>query len=810
MSLAAAATCAPVVNQGACSHCGLPAEARVTAESGEVFCCSGCETVYFALRSAGLDAYYSKRDGAGAPARPSRGTFEHFDDPGFLEMYATHVDGEARIELVLEGVHCAACLWLIEKLPKVVPGVVEAQLSFAESLVRIRWQPDTVKLSRIAETLDSFGYPPHPFNQARARSLQDQASRTLLAKIGIAGATFGNVMLLSFALYSGDASGMTTEYADFFRWASLVISVPSVMWTAQGFFRGAWASLRTRTPHMDLPVSVGILAALFWGARETLLGSGRIYFDSVTMLVFLLLIGRYIQAYQTRAARNATDLLFALSPSSCRVKTGETSHLVPADSVPKLAIVEIRSGERVGVDGEIVAGATHLDESLLTGETKPRSAGIGAVVHAGTVNLSQRIEVRALRTGRETRLAQLVRDVERAAENKGQTVMLADRLAGYFVVVALGLAVVTYLVWQSRDPEAAFNNAIALLIVTCPCALGMATPLAAGVALGRAARQGILVKGMRFVEQLSRPGLFVFDKTGTLTLGQMRVVDAGPLDTELTALLRAAVQGSAHPVAQALQRDLALAPVRPVDSFHEFLGEGIRATVAGADVGVGSGALMRRLGVEVDGSRTRALLDGGLSPVYVAVDGRLRATLGVGDPIRPEAKDCLRTLTSLGYQLAILSGDRQELVDRTVGLLGIPFESAQGERSPEQKLAFVTERRAAGPVYMVGDGVNDAAALTASDVGIAMSGGAEASLAAADVFSTRAGLSPILELVSGSRRTLRVIHLNIAFSLAYNLLAAGLCLYGVITPLIAAVLMPLSSLTVVTNSLRARTFEKAP
>lgn len=823
-----AAPAGPRTTSAACSHCGLPVpHSLLSVGEGEQFCCSGCRVVHRALQQNGLLSYYDKRaafadDEASRPALATGGDYAHFDDPSFIQTYAAPKAELLEMEFYLEGLHCPACIWLVEKLPSLLDGVGEARSSYAEGRLRVLWDPSRVALSQIARTLDSLGYPPHPAGQGRSRELQRKVDRALLVRIGVAAAAFGNVMLLSFALYSGQGMSlpflnlsstvsMNESTVQFFRWLSLGIAVPAVLWTAMTFFRGGLAALRTWTPHMDLPVSIGILAALGWGTYATFSGNGEIYFDTVTMLVFLLLVGRWLQSRQQRAANEATDLMFALAPSSSRVVEADGVREVPTDSVKEGALIEVRSGDRVGVDGTVLEGRSKLDESLLSGESAPVEVGPGSTVSAGTVNLSSRLLIRALRTGRDTRLSQLVKEVEVAASRKAPVVLFADRMSGIFVVVVMSLAALTVALWGVAE---GLPHAIALLIVTCPCALGLATPLAASVALGRAAKRGVLVKGMQYIEALAKPGLIVFDKTGTLTAGCLSVVEFDG-DRTTAALVKALEQRSAHPIAAAFIRDLPLGPALPVEEFEEERGgasegSGVRGRVNNHDVRVGNESFVRSAGVSIPGERTAHLVSRGLSPVYVAVDGRIEAVAGIGDAVRPEAAACLGELHALGYRLALLSGDRQEVVEHVTSELGVHFEVALGQQSPEDKLRYVEQARERGVVYMVGDGVNDAAALAAATVGIAVHGGAEASLAAADVFTTRGGLSPLVMLTHGARKTLGVIRRNLVFSLLYNLTAAGLAVAGLITPLVAAILMPLSSLTVLTNSLRAKTFEDVP
>lgn len=806
-----------------CAHCGLPLTEDVAA-NGSTFCCQGCETIYNALCGAGLRAFYDQREATPKRAAVSTSTsaFSSFDDLDFARLY-TSQEGDSTVRnvaLFVEGVHCAACVWVLEKLPTLVPGVLRAELNYSESLLRVSWDTQRVTLSKVASTLADLGYPPHPADARLEASLETASDRTLLARIGVAGAAFGNVMLLSFALYSSEYGGldMGRDYEEFFRWASLVVTVPSVLWTAWPFFRGGLAAIRTRTPHMDLPVSIGIGAALIWGTVTTFFGQGELYFDSVTMLVFLLLLGRLLQGRHQRRARRATDLLLCLSPSTSRIIEETGLRVVPTQSVPKGALVEVHMGERVGIDGIVQSGESNLDESLLTGESRPRRVAVGDMVAAGTINVTRPLRVRAVNTGQDTRLAQLVRDMERASERKAPVVLFADRLSARFVKVVLALATLTFVIWLPAGMTVAIDRAVSLLIVTCPCALGLATPLAAAAALGQAAKRGLLVKGMKFLELMTEPGLIVFDKTGTLTAGKLSVVDGENLD-ELAPFIRAAEERSAHPIAQALLAALpeTCAEQQPhVDSLQETLGRGVAAKMtspAGTkhEVYIGSRKFVQdHCSSDTETERTRALLRRGLSPVYVVVDGRLEAILGVGDPIRPDTIETLQELRLLGYQVAVLSGDRREVVEHLVAETGVLFAFVESEQSPEQKLAFVEAQAQRGAVYMVGDGVNDAAALRAARVGIAVHGGAEASLAAADVFSTKPGLAPVLDLVVGSQRTLQTIRRNLQFSLSYNIAAAVLAVIGYINPLIAAILMPLSSLTVVTNSFRSRTFQQSP
>jgi Cu2+-exporting ATPase len=560
---------------------------------------------------------------------------------------------------------------------------------------------------------------------------------------------------------------------------------------------------------MDLPVSVGILAGTSAGVVNTVRGTGEIYFDSVTGLIFLLLVGRWLQRRRQRVAAGAADLVAALAPSTARVVTDDGTTETAAGDVAVGSLVEVRAGDRIPVDGDVLDGVSTIDASLLTGESMPGAVRAGDLVHAGTTNLTSRLLVRTARAGAATRIAELAAKMEAARLSRAPAVLLADRVARVFVVVVLGLAALTFAYWTLLGSPHALDTTIAVLVVSCPCALGLATPLTMSAALGQAARSGLLVKGGAAVEQLARPGLVVFDKTGTLTRGKLTIEETVG-EASLLPLVAAAEQLSTHPVARALGTAAgACAPGLCVEDFREIPGRGIVATVDGLGLVVGTLEHVRSYGpvpAELEGA-VSDMAARALTPVVAADRAGHAVVFGLGDPLRPEAPRALASLADLGYRLAVLSGDRPETVRATADRLGVTLDVVRGGVSPEDKLQLVTEFRERGPVFMVGDGVNDAAALGAATAGIAVHGGAEASLGAADVFATEGGLDPVVRAFRGAGRTLSVLQTNIAISLVYNVVAASLAMAGVIGPLLAAVLMPLSSLTVVTLAYRSRTFE---
>lgn len=819
----------PIASGSSTDPSGHPAEPR----SSEIlaFCCDGCETVYQVLHGAGLEQYYRVRDALGEQDRPvqlAQEGFEALDAESFTRRYVrTTARGTQEVDLYLEGVHCAACVWLVEKLPQVAPGCVNARLDFTRARATVEWDGQKTQLSALARLLGSLGYKPHPWRHGDIASLRKQEDQRLWMRIGVAAAVVMNVMFLAIAMYAGEysalgggaAGGLDPTLDQLFRWASLAIFLPSVMWSAWPFFSGALASLRSGVLHMDLPLSIGILVGFVASAWRVILGHGDIYFDSLGMLICLLLVARWFQKKGQRAAGEAAELLQALTSSSARVVNPDSGQETPLQVDALLPGMQVRvlSGESIPADGLVMEGSSFVDRAVLSGESEPVAVAVGEKVYAGTVNLQSPLLITLTETGEETRVGRLMRMMEEASSRRAPIVQLADRLTGMFVATVLGLSVLTAMGWSMVSPDRALEHVVALLIVTCPCALGMATPVALAVAIGRAARQGVLIKGGDAVERLAHARHILLDKTGTLTEGKLSLT-SWTGDDEARSLLFTVEQSSAHPLAKAAVRGLEGARVLPIGKVEEVLGGGLVARYqpdgaaerletgpeTGAEVVVGSRRFMDGRGVQLPTAMAQALdevLARGHSPVLVAVAGVVRGVAGFGDPLRADTRDAILKLKSLGFTVGILSGDHPTVVANVGQQLGLDPARVFGGLSPEQKLAHVEAAVKAGEVVMVGDGVNDAAALSAASVGVSVHGGAEASLAAADVFLTRPGLMPVVACVEGARATLGVVRRNLTFSIGYNLLGAGLAMGGLMGPLLAALLMPFSSGTVVGSSL---------
>lgn len=797
--------------QCACAHCGLSVpDGLVEPEAVHQFCCTGCHTAFALLHEHGLDSYYRFADRRDRPVHSSGRSYEEFDHPAFAQLYVTQTpEGLARTELYLEGVHCASCVWLVERVPLLQAGVVRAELDVRRSLAVIEWSDEALSLSSIARTLDALGYPPHPFRGVVRADVRRREDRAMLTRIGIAGAIAMNMMLAALALYAGELNSMDTSLTHFFRWVSLVLMIPGFVWPGRVFFTGAWAAIRTRSLHMDLPIAIALTAGFVRGTINTVTGTGPIYFDGLALLIFALLVGRFLQQRGQRMAADSAELLHAIAPSTARVVEADTIRDMPTEALLPGMVLDVRAGDSFAADGVIVRGKSSVNAALLTGESYPASVQTGDAVYAGTLNMTAPLRVRVEQAGASSRIAKLLRQVDESVQRRAPVVILANRLAGVFTAIVLLLAAVTFVIKWQLGQGAALDDAIALLVVTCPCALALATPLAVTVSVGRAAGNGMLVKGGDALELLSKPGTLILDKTGTLTEGHTTLVEwIAP--EGVAPLVLALEHGSTHPLADGFRR--AWPEIAPGSvSFSEHVaGGGVRGVVEGHDVWIGSPRFVAPA-IHTVHPLVAVLQTGvsaGLTPVHVVVDGEWLGIARLGDRVRDDAAASLDTLRRQGWRTVLLSGDAPDVAAAVGASLGFAPSDTIGGASPEAKLAFVEQSKAHGTVIMVGDGVNDAAAIAAAHVGIGVHGGAEACLATADIYLTRPGLSALVALTDGARGTMRVIRRNIGFSIGYNVIGASLAIAGVLTPLIASVLMPAASITVVLGSWYGRTFPR--
>jgi Cu2+-exporting ATPase len=777
----------------------------------EQFCCTGCRAAWQLINACGLGVFYHMVDAAG-DKRPgslrTRGDrrFEEFDHVESLGRCAKGPNDLAKAQLRITGIHCSACVWLLEKLPTMVRGVVRAHVNWSKSTVTVVWHPEQVQLSSVAETLNRLGYSPSLYRDDRDDDHRALENRRQLIQIGIAAAAAGNNMLIATALYLGMFSHMSADIETLMRIASCVVGLVSFLGPGRVFLRGAVNAVRTWTPHMDLPIALALAIGTTVGFVNTVRGTGEIYFDSLSVLICLLLIGRWIQFRQQTRAADAVALLYKLTPRRARkLVNGKTVEVFADELIPD-DLASIRPGDLIPADGTVIEGVSSVDESILTGESRAVQRQFGHSVAAGTMNVDGFLTIRVTAAASETRIHQVMKLVEEAGAKKPAIVLWANRIGGYFVLIVMGLSLITLLIWLQFDPSRATDRVVAVLVVSCPCALAMATPLAISVALGRLARHRILVKSGDVLQSMIDPGMIWLDKTGTLTSGKMRVQSWNG-DKHWIPIVAEVERNFDHPIANALVEFAN--EVNPLLGAHpkdvhdiKLAAGGVVATAGVHRLLIGNRLLLESFGVVV--GRDWLTLESRIlrkhrSPIWIAIENEIAAVASLGDTIRLDSYALVRKLKRWGWKVGILSGDHNEVVESVARELEI--EKFMGGLSPEQKLSFVNSSLQDGATVMVGDGVNDGAALAAATVGIAVDGGAEASLSAAPVYLARSGLTGICDLITVAIATKKALQLNFVVSITYNIFGVGLAMIGVLGPLFAAILMPLSSVTVIALSL---------
>jgi Cu2+-exporting ATPase len=810
-----------------CYHCGLPIPAGLDlpVEIGgqrREMCCAGCQAVAQAIVDNGLADYYRHRDAMPESPREALpqivADFVLFDHPDVQKNFVRRAEGaagehEQEAALILEGITCAACVWLNESHVRRQPGVTAIDINYTTRRARVRWDERVTKLSAILEAIAAIGYRAHPYDVGRSEELAQKERKAALWRLFVAGFGMMQVMMYAVPVYLaqvGTEGDMTPDIEALMRWASLILTVPVIGYSAAPFFVSAWRDLKLHRVGMDVPVALGVGAAFAASVWATLTAAGEVYFDSVTMFVFFLLSGRYLEMMaRQKAARSVETLARAIPafatrlaawPCAASAAAGErvaVAELCPGDAV------QIKPGETVPADGCELEGESAADESLLTGESRPVPKRAGDALIGGSTNMASPLVMRVERVGDATRVAAIQRLMERAAAEKPHLVELADRIAGRFIAVLLLLAVVTALAWWWIDAARALWIFVAVLVVSCPCALSLATPAALTVATGALAARGVLVTRGHAIEALARVDRFIFDKTGTLTVGRMMLVEVLPLRGDVAralALAAALERGSEHPIARALAVGAVDAGIE-VDGLRATTGAGVEGSIEGCTWRLGRPefvAALHGMPVPLD---VQAIVGAGDTVIALGNAGGWQAFFRLSDSLRPEASAMVARLSTEGIKLSIFSGDAPAAAQRVGVALGIA--DARGGLSPEDKHAALKALQGAGEtVAMVGDGVNDAPVLAQAQVSIAMGGGADLARANADVVLLGNDLQALPEGLALARRTLLVVKQNLIWAFAYNLLAIPLAMAGWVTPWMAGIGMSASSLLVVLNALR--------
>ncbi len=773
-----------------CIHCGNSVSASLRSD----FCCNGCKLIYELLNKRGLAQYYSLKAKTESlrkplPAFDPISDYTYLDSPESLKIYSwsdTSDPSHRWMEFYLEGVHCAACVWLTEKVAEFVDDVRQIRLNLGTSIATVK-VGTLGSFSEVAQEFLKMGYRPHPIQKGMTDLLQKKETRTLLVQLGVAGACAGNIMLLAISLYGG----VEGDLAHHFKWVSFILFLPVITYSALPFYKSALNSLKSKQASIDIPIVFGILMGTVASIFNLAIGSNRIYFDSLSTLIFLLLATRYLLRRTQQLTLSTSHLAHFLVPATVRKwdPISEQIEDVLLDQIAPGDLIQVRAGESIPVDGEIIEGSSSINNALLTGESEPKIVHIREKVYAGTVNLYSPLVIKVSQSGLSTRLGKILKSIDEMLNRKSKIISYADRISRIFVLFVVGISI-TLLIWGTQGNwYEGINRSLALAIVTCPCTFALATPLAFSLSLGKLAKAGILVKGAETLEKLNEVRSIFFDKTGTLTKGTFQVIEwisqESPQDKMETEQAVYALEiHSNHPIAKAITDYFSLLS-RPIHEevvhFQENIGRGVSGTFRGNLYEI-----------------KRSNLQNSNTAVSVYKNHLKVGDFLLGDEIRPFANETIQNLRKLGLRPWILSGDTNSATLALADRLGISPMSCIGESSPEIKKEVLASHPFS---IMVGDGANDAIALATAHVGVAMQSGIEVSMKAADIYLATPHISSLYHLVIISKETLKVVRRNFYFSLLYNGVAATAAVLGKIDPLFAALLMPMSAIIVFLSSI---------
>jgi len=773
-------------------------------------CCFGCAAVAELLEAQGLASWYETREEAtGVRADPVPDVLRQaawIESPDVVERFTTRRGDHLREStLLVEGISCAACVWLIEEYLRRQPGVCSASVSLTSHRARVAWDETVCGLGDLVARLAEIGFASRPDRPDERATLERREHRSALIRLGVSGLGAMNVMTYSVALYVGAFEGMAAGFESFFRWLCFLVATPVVVIAGRPFFAGAIRDLRVGRPGMDVPVALAIGGAFGVSGWATIHGGGEVFFDSACMFIFFLTLGRFLEMRVRHRSASLSRRLLDAAPAIARRIVAGREEVVSAESLVLGDRFLVRAGESLPADGRILEGSSAIDESLLTGEPWPRDVSPADSVVAGSVNVDSPILVEAMRVGDETTMASIVSLIERAESEKPAIASAADRVAGIFVGFVLCVAALAAVGWGLHAPERAIWTTLAVLVATCPCALSLATPAALAAATHGLAEAGLLVTRGHVLEGLANASRVVFDKTGTLTRGEPTLVEVVPLrpgleSDELLELARRLERHSEHPLARALREEgTSEEPLEGPGRFRSVAGRGVEGKLESRRVRIGRPDWVAALsaaelpGVSPDAvAQARILLGDESGPL---------AWLGFSDPLRSDAVESIRRLEGIGLGLEMLSGDPSPGAGELARRLGL--DDACPGATPEMKVDRIQELQQTGErVVVVGDGVNDGPVTRAATVSIAMGSGADLTRLAADAVLMRDDLSLLPLAIDWSRRVRRIMRQNFAWAIAYNVCALPLALSGLLAPWLAAIGMSASSLVVVLNATR--------
>ncbi len=788
-----------------CTHCKLEFSESVMIKDGtHFFCCNGCQGVFHLLSDEGLDGFYAKA--GNIKLTPPTQQYEdsaNFNSPAFYEKFVkVNSDGFNTVSLVIEGIHCAACVWLNEKALYKMDGVIEANINFTNNKAIIVWADDIVKLSGIIDMIRAIGYNAFPYDASIQEAHANRERKDYYLRMAVAIFASMNIMWIAVAQYAGYFSGITQDVKTVLNIAEGILATPVLFYSGWVFFRGAYYGLRNRVINMDLLVFTGASLTYVYSLFITIQEHGEAYFDSVTMIITFVLIGKFLEVLSKKSAADALDIMGNHLPSEVNIVKDEQIVSCKLGDVRVGDTVVVSSGEKVLIDGTIVKGSGSFDESNLTGESKPIYKTFGDHVISGTLSIDANIHFRATKDFEHSTLSNLVALLESAIHKKPKIQQMANRLSEHFSTVILSLSFATFVVWwmSLHSFETSFMVGISVIIIACPCALALATPVATLVGLSLGAKKGILFKEAAQLETMAKADILVLDKTGTLTVGKPEVIKEHIYEEFDKKLLLSLVKSSKHPVACGIynymkQNHEDLKDVI-LDDYTQVPACGISAKHEVHTLLGGNLKLMQNNGIIFQYASENTLF-------YFAVDNKIVALYELGDTLKENAKELVLNLNKKNIRVVMITGDNQRTAQKVANELGI--NEYRSEQTPQDKLEYISNLHDEGKtIVMVGDGVNDILALARADIGIVMGSGSDIAVDVSDVVLLNDSLKSLEDAFKISRTTYGLIKQNLGISLLYNAITIPLAMAGYVIPLVAAISMSVSSLLVVGNSMRIR------
>lgn len=805
-----------------CNHCHLEFDEEVMIKDGDLnFCCKGCEGVYHILKNDGLDSFYDKLGNKTItpPLKVDNDDVTKFDSQNFLDNYVSKTkEGFSQIDLIIEGIHCAACVWLNEKILYDTKGIVEANINFTTNKARIIWDEEKLKLSEIILKIRSIGYNAYAYDSSVADVQASKAKRDYFVRMMVAVIASINIMMLSVAKYAGFFSGISEEVKNMIHIGEFILSTPVLFYSGWIFYKGAYYGLKNRILNMDFLVASGATLTYIYSLFILFGARGESYFDSVSMIITFVLVGKYLEVIGKKSAVDTLDKIKSSLPLEATVILNNTRKMVALNSINIGDIIELKAGEKIPVDGKVVLGAGFFDESSMTGESIPVYKKINDLIYSGTINVDSLIQFEVTKSFKNSTFSSIVSLLEDSLNSKPKIQTKAAEISKGFSITILSLSLITFLIWYffgidlgfdyagTNHFEKSFIVAISVIVIACPCALALATPMASLIGISELAKRGLLFKEAKFIETLAVANTVVFDKTGTLTKGELNVVKVNILDDNLHKLnlLYSLLDASTHPVSKSIKRYLDSKydlEMKNLDLVKNIEAKGMTAVYKNIDgksfelLG-GNIELLKQNDINYEFSSDKT--------VYLfVINKKVVASFELEDEIKDNAKDLINFLQKKNIEIVMLTGDNEQVATRIAKELSInKYFWAQ---TPISKANYIKElKKEDKVVVMVGDGVNDSVALSNADVAIAMGNSADVSLAISDIVLLNSSLNSLQDAFVISSKTYKFIKQNLLLSIIYNMVTIPLAMAGYVIPLVAALSMSLSSLMVVLNSLRIK------